>query len=159
MAPLRFGFAARAATVVVALLACAGLASAVQREYYWNEVTNVSQWEIPDVAVAYEDKATGKKYYVDPDSGEKTKQFDGKVIPESETTAAQSAVANGQPFCVETAPSLELQWVPHADGPYVWEVEIEDLEGNSRTLISQVNVIEEAIETQRIDFDTQRGDE
>ena len=77
MAPLRVGFAARAATVVVALLACAGLASAVQREYYWNEVTNVSQWEIPDVAVAYEDKATGKKYYVDPDSGESVWTYPG----------------------------------------------------------------------------------
>ena len=61
----------------MALLACAGLASAVQREYYWNEVTNVSQWEIPDVAVAYEDKATGKKYYVDPDSGESVWAYPG----------------------------------------------------------------------------------
>ena len=43
---------------------------AAVREYFWNEVTNETQWEDPAPAVPYEDPESGKKYYVDPKTGE-----------------------------------------------------------------------------------------
>lgn len=61
-------------TLLVALFACAAVRQtlAAEREYFWNEVTNATQWEDPNVPVPYEDQETGKKYYVDPKTGEST---------------------------------------------------------------------------------------
>lgn len=57
-------------TLLVALFACAAVSHAAEREYFWNEVTNTTQWEDPAVPVAHEDPESGKKYYVDPKTGE-----------------------------------------------------------------------------------------
>jgi hypothetical protein len=66
-------------SLLLIAFACAAVPSVVAddadakgpvREYYWNEVSNVTQWEEPNVPVAYEDEESGKKYYVDPKTGE-----------------------------------------------------------------------------------------
>ena len=58
--------------LLLALFACAAVKSvnAQTREYFWNEVSNVTQWEEPAVPVPHEDPESGKKYYVDPKTGE-----------------------------------------------------------------------------------------
>lgn len=67
--------------------------------------------------------------------------FEGDVIPTEEAGSA----------CIATPPIVTLSWVPRADGPHFWEVDIEDVEGNTRKLVSQVNVIEEDIQHRRIE--------
>ena len=65
----------RSATVLsllVALVAGVAMCHAVEHEYYWNEVSNATQWEEPAVPVPHEDTESGKKYYVDPKTGEST---------------------------------------------------------------------------------------
>ena len=58
--------------LLIAMFACVAVKSvhAAEREYFWNEVTNATQWEEPTVPVPHEDTETGKKYYVDPKTGE-----------------------------------------------------------------------------------------
>jgi hypothetical protein len=58
--------------LLVAALACVAVThvAAADREYFWNEMTNATQWEEPAVPVPHEDPETGKKYYVDPKTGE-----------------------------------------------------------------------------------------
>ncbi len=87
-------------------------------------------------------------YRLDP-GGVRTTQFEGKVIPDAERGNQ----------CIQTAPSVEIPWVPHADGPYVWELDVEDLEGNTRRVVSQVNVSPEKIDARQLDYEQgRRGD-
>eukprot|EP00227_Mantoniella_beaufortii_P017787 CAMPEP_0197591034 /NCGR_PEP_ID=MMETSP1326-20131121/12579_1 /TAXON_ID=1155430 /ORGANISM="Genus nov. species nov., Strain RCC2288" /LENGTH=116 /DNA_ID=CAMNT_0043156367 /DNA_START=36 /DNA_END=386 /DNA_ORIENTATION=+ len=69
-----------ALALLVALFACVAVSSvhAAEREYFWNEVSNATQWEEPSVPVPFEDSESGKKYYVDPKSGESVWEFPGK---------------------------------------------------------------------------------
>ena len=67
---------------LAALFACAFTAHAAEREYFWNEVTNTTQWEEPNHPVAFEDSESGKKYYVDPKTGESVWE-----VSESEKTS------------------------------------------------------------------------
>mmetsp|Transcript_18686 Transcript_18686/g.46437 ORF Transcript_18686/g.46437 Transcript_18686/m.46437 type:complete len:115 (-) Transcript_18686:745-1089(-) len=72
-------------TLLVALVAGVAMCHAVEREYYWNEVSNATQWEEPAVPVPHEDTESGKKYYVDPKTGESTWEYPGKwKVVESE---------------------------------------------------------------------------
>lgn len=75
--------------------------------------------------------------------------FEGAVIPAS---------AQGQE-CIDVEPTTTLPWIPRSDGPHFWEVEIEDLDGNTRTLVSQIDVTGEEFESQRLLSDNERSGE
>lgn len=61
--------------------------------------------------------------------------------------------------CVDVEPTITLPWVPRADGDHFWEVDVEDLEGNTRKLVTQVRVTGEDVETQTIHTEGQRSGE
>ncbi len=63
------------AFAILANLACV---HAVEREYFWNDVTEQSSWTAPEgVPVAFLDATTNKPYYLDPKSGETAWEFPG----------------------------------------------------------------------------------
>ena len=59
-------------TLLAALFACVAVSHAAEREFYWNQVSNATQWEEPAVPVPYQDEESGKQFYVDPKTGEST---------------------------------------------------------------------------------------
>lgn len=75
--------------------------------------------------------------------------FQGEVIPADKR--AQE--------CIDVEPTTTLPWVPRAEGPHFWEVVIEDLEGNTRTLVAEVDVAQEAVQHRRIDSGSERSGE
>ena len=68
------GVRAVPALALFALACLCGLGSALaaERTYFWNDVTQTSTWEEPDVPVAFEDPESGKPYYFDAKTGEST---------------------------------------------------------------------------------------
>lgn len=73
------GVRAVPALALFALACLCGLGSALaaERTYFWNDVTQTSTWEEPDVPVAFEDPESGKPYYFDAKTGESTWEFPG----------------------------------------------------------------------------------
>ena len=62
---------------VLALVLAPLAVLAIEREYYWNDITNVTTWDLPKVPVPFRDEKSGKKYYVDPKTGETTWEYPG----------------------------------------------------------------------------------
>jgi hypothetical protein len=91
-------------------------------------------------------KLTYKLVRADKVSGEpKAALFDGVVV---------DAPADSE--CIDKEPVITLEWVPHADGPHYWVVDVEDIEGNTRQLVTQVDVTAEDVSTRQIENQTQR---
>ncbi len=74
--------------------------------------------------------------------------FDGVVVDQQQYAGAD---------CVDKEPMIELEWVPHADGPHYWEVYVVDITGRDRKLIAQAEVTGEASEIRQLDSETRRA--
>ena len=62
---------------VLALMLAPLAVLAIEREYYWNDVTNHTTWDLPKVPVPFRDENSGNKYYLDPKTGETTWDYPG----------------------------------------------------------------------------------
>lgn len=118
----------------------------------WDNLAPLIMEPMPDRGipgyVCYPIRRLDYKVYRD-DGGRMVSLFEGEVIPASVRSQE----------CIDVEPATTLPWIPRAEGAHFWEVEIEDLDGNTRTLVSQIDVSAESFESQRLLSGNERSGE